>query len=30
VSGMAITALAVTVYEGMVDVQNEHGETRHL
>jgi len=28
VSGMAITALAVTVYEGMVEVQNEHGETR--
>jgi hypothetical protein len=27
-SGIAITALAVTVYEGMVDVHNERGETR--
>jgi hypothetical protein len=28
VSGIAITALAVTVYEGMVEVHNERGETR--
>jgi hypothetical protein len=28
VSGIAITALTVTVYEGMVEVHNERGETR--
>jgi hypothetical protein len=28
VSGIAITALAVTVYEGTVEVHNERGETR--